>query len=109
VFTNSVGAAISNAVLLTVLKAPVITSVNHATFRVGMASSFTVVSSASPVATLSLIGGLPTGLSFTPNTANGTATISGTPATGMAGTSTLLIIADNDLGDAIQTFTLTIR
>ncbi len=113
VFTNSLGSAVSNIATLTVYKAPTITSANHATFRLGVFSSFTITTSASPAATVSVIGGLPNGLSLTVNMTdgkpNGTATISGTPDTSAAGTYTLIIVADNALGDAIQTFTLTIK
>jgi hypothetical protein len=108
VFTNSLGSATSDAAIMTVVKALAITSLNHATFKTGTTSSFTTTTSASPVAALSLIGGLPTGLTFTDN-GNGTATISGTPDALTAGTYTLIFVADNDIGYAIQTFTLTIR
>ncbi len=113
VFTNSLGSAISNIATLTVYKAPAVTSASHAIFRLGVFSSFTITTSASPVATLSVIGGLPNGLTLTINATNGqpngTATISGIPDANTAGTYTLIIVADNALGDAIQTFTLTIK
>jgi hypothetical protein len=117
VFTNVINGVhnttTSNAATLTVYKAPAITSANHVTFKRGTPSSFTISTLASPAATLSVIGGLPNGLTLTISTISGVptgiATISGTPGPDTAGTYTLIIVADNPLGDAIQTFTLTIR
>ncbi len=108
VFTNSLGTVISAAATLTVVEATTITSVNHATFTVDTQRSFTITTTASSVATLSLIGGLPAGLTFTDNR-NGTATVTGAPVAGTAGTYTLVFVASSDFGYAIQTFTLTIR
>ncbi len=109
VFTNSVGSAITSAAILTVISAstPVFTSANHVTLIVGTASSFTIATNASPMAALSLVGTLPSGLTFTDNH-NGTATLSGTPAAGTAGVYHLSFLAFNGIS-ASQTFTLTMN
>jgi hypothetical protein len=108
VFTNSLGTATSATATLRVVKATKITSLYYTTFMIGTPRSFTITTSAASTASLSYIGGLPAGLTFT-DKGNGTATLSGTPAAGTAGTYTLIFVADNALGDAIQTFTLTAR
>jgi subtilase family serine protease len=82
---------------------PTFTSVSSAPFVVDTAGSFTVTTSAAPVPTLSEAGTIPSGLVFTDNR-NGTATISGTPAT--SGTFTLTIQASNADGSATQSLTL---
>jgi hypothetical protein len=61
-----------------------------------------------PAPTLSETGTLPGGVTFTDDQ-NGTATLSGMPDAGTAGTYTLTITAANGIGtDASQTFTLTV-
>ncbi len=65
---------------LTVNQPPSITSVDHATFTVGVADSFTVTTAPGvPAATtITETGALPAGVSFTDN-GDGTATLAGTP------------------------------
>jgi hypothetical protein len=88
--------------------APAITSAPSLKATVGTATSFTVTAMGSPSPTLSISGALPSGLSFTSN-GNGTATISGTPAQGTAGTYTLTLTASNGVGTpASQTLTITV-
>jgi uncharacterized protein (DUF697 family) len=61
-----------------------------------------------PIATLSESGGLPSGVTFTDNH-NGTATLSGTPATGTTGQFELTLSAGNGVAPAFsQIFTLTV-
>jgi hypothetical protein len=95
---------------LTVNEAPSITSDASATFQVGAAGSFTVVTGHSypTPPTLSETGALPSGVTFTDN-GDGTAALSGTPDVGTEGTYTLTITASNGVApDASQTFTLTV-
>jgi len=93
----------------TVNQAPAITSANHTTFTVGSAGSFMVTTTGFPTPTLSESGNLPTGVSFVDN-GNGTATLSGTPAAGTAGSYPLIITASNGVGTpATQSFTLTVN
>ncbi len=69
---------------LTVTGPPAFTSAATATAVVGEEGSFTISASGYPTPTISLLSGvLPTGLEFTG--ASGSATLSGTPATGTAG------------------------
>ena len=89
--------------------APTITSANSANFAVNAAGSFTVTTTGSPNPTLSESGSLPSPVTFKDN-GNGTATISGTPATGTAGTYSITITASNGVGTAAtQSFTLTVN
>jgi hypothetical protein len=53
-------------------------------------------------------GALPSGVTFV-NNGNGTATLSGTPASGSGGTYSLTFTASNGVGSANQTFTLTVN
>jgi hypothetical protein len=93
---------------LTVDQAPAITSANAATFTVGAAGSFTVTTTGSPVAALSEVGTLPSGVTFVDN-GDGTATLAGTPAAGSIGTYALTLTASNGVPqDATQAFTLTV-
>jgi hypothetical protein len=92
---------------VTVNTPPVITSGNSATFTVGAPGSFTVTTTGSPPPTITATGVLPVGLTFIDN-GNGTATLSGTPAS--FGVFQINITAHNGIGsgDATQTFTLTV-
>jgi autotransporter-associated beta strand protein len=106
---NGVGSNATQTFTLTIDEAPAITSADNVTFTAGSsATPFTVTTSGFPAATLTESGALPSGVSFTQG-ANGTATLSGTPAANTGGTYTLTITANNGVGlDATQTFTLTI-
>jgi uncharacterized repeat protein (TIGR01451 family) len=112
VFTNPAGSATSNSATLTVNPAsvaPTITSADSTTFIVGTPGSFTVTATGYPVPTLSLASGtLPDGVSFEDN-ADGTATLSGTPAVGSADTYSFTITAANSVGTVSQAFTLTVN
>ena len=86
---------------------PAFTSASADTAAFGVPYTFTVATTGEPPATVSRMGRLPSGLSFT-NTGNGTATISGTPANGAAGLYPLTFTAKNKSGTATQAFTLTV-
>lgn len=102
------GASVNQGFTLTVDEAPSITSASSATFSVGTPGSFTINTGGYPTPSLSETGTLPNGVSFVDN-GNGTATLSGTPASGTGGTYTLTIGASNGIGtDATQTLTLTV-
>ena len=97
---------------LTVDEAPTITSADHATFGVGAPSSFTITMAGFPRgASASFADGtptLPTGVVFVDN-GNGTATLSGTPATGSIGTYPIPLTVTNGISpDGAQGFTLTV-
>ena len=90
-------------------QAPAITSANSTTFTVGQAGSFTITTTGFPTATISEVGALPSGVTLT-DQGNGTATLSGNPATGTQGTYPFTITAANGtLPDATQSFTLTVQ
>ena len=92
----------------TVNQAPAITSANTTTFTVGTPGSFTVTTTGFPVAAISEGGGLPSGVSFVDNH-NGTATLSGTPATGSNPTYNITFTASNGVSpNATQSFTLNV-
>lgn len=104
--SNGIGTDAQQSFTLTVNEAPKITSNAGATFTVGVAGSFTVITTGFPVATLQKAGNLPTGLSFDPATGK----LTGTPAAGTAGTYALTFTASNGIGtNATQNFTLTVN
>jgi Glycine rich protein/Putative Ig domain len=85
---------------------PSITSYDNTTFIAGQPNIFTVTTMGAPA--LSEDGTLPDGVSFTDN-GDGTATLSGVPASDAAGTYPLTINASNGVPpDASQSFTLTV-
>ncbi len=107
--SNGVSPKATQSLVITVDQAPAITSAASATATVGTAFSFSVKTSGYPTASISDNGAtLPAGLSLTDN-GNGTATISGTPASS-GGVYGLTITASNGVGQAAtQSFALTVR
>ena len=90
-------------------RAPVITSGAHTVFTAGSSGTFTVTSRGRPLAFVSESGALPNGVSFIDN-GDGTATLSGVPVAGSAGTYPLVIAASNSVSPAAtQNFTLTVE
>ena len=88
--------------------APAITSANATTFTVGGSGSFTVTATGAPTPSLAEAGTLPTGVTFKDNQ-NGTASLSGTPASGTGGIYSLTFVASNRVGTAAtQGFTLAV-
>jgi large repetitive protein len=101
--SNGVGSSATQTFMLTVDQAPAITSGSSATFTVGSSGSFTVTATGYPAPTLSAIGALPAGVTFSGGV------LSGTPAAGTGGAYSLAITASNGVGSsATQTFTLTV-
>lgn len=111
VFTanNGVSPNATQNFTLTVNQAPAITSANTVVFTIGVSGSFTVTTTGYPVPSISIFSGsLPSGIGFIDN-GNGTATLSGTPAPGTAGTWILVFNATNSISpDANQNFNLII-
>ena len=107
--TNGVGTGATQNFTLTVHNPPTVTSPNTETFVEGAANSFVVTTSAFPAATvITGTGALPSGVTFT-NNGDGTATLSGSPATGTAGAYPILISASNGIGSpGTQNFTLNV-
>src|SRR6185295_5754135 len=82
---------------------PVFTSSNGTTLTVGLLGSFTPTASGNPAPTITLFSGAPpTGVSFTGGN------LTGTPASGTAGTFNLTFRAQNASGTVDQSFTLTV-
>jgi FG-GAP-like repeat/RTX calcium-binding nonapeptide repeat (4 copies)/Putative Ig domain len=87
---------------------PTITSSNSFTFTTGISASFAVTTSGYPTSSLTEAGTLPSGVSFVDN-GNGTATMFGTPASGIGGTYSVTITASNGVSpDGTQTLTVTV-
>ncbi len=108
--TNSAGTAYSTPVqsFTTASANSVITSADNTGFNLGVYGSFNITATGSPVPSLSETGDLPSGVTFKDN-GNGTATLSGIPATGTDGSYPITITAANGATpDAVQSFTLTV-
>ncbi|MCW2755732.1 MAG: hypothetical protein JWQ32_3143 [Marmoricola sp.] len=105
---NGVTPDATQSFTLTVNEAPSVTSADHTTFGSGVASTFTVTTGGFPVAAIAESGALPSGVQLHDN-GDGTASLSGTPAQGSAGTYPITVTATNGIGSAAtQTFTLTV-
>ena len=99
----------SQAFNLSVAAPPAITSGNAATFTVGFLGSFTLTAAGFPIPAFSESGALPSGVTFLDN-GNGTAILSGTPASGTAGSYTFGITAANGVvPNSSQSFSLTVN
>jgi hypothetical protein len=85
---------------------PSFTSASSTSFAVGAAGSFTVTASGAPSPSITESGALPSGVSFTGGT--GSATLSGTPASGTGGAYPVTFTATNAIGSTPQSFTLTV-
>ncbi len=83
---------------------PVITSPSATTFTVGVSGSFQVTANGYPAPSFQEAGALPQGVSF-----SSTGLLSGTPASGTAGSYPITVLATNGVSpDAVQAFTLTV-
>ena len=89
--------------------APAITSGDATIFIAGQSETYSITTSGYPISTISDNGAvLPSGVSFMDN-GDGTATLSGTPATDSTGTYPITITASNGVSpDATQDFSLTV-
>ena len=108
--SNGVGSPAVQGFVLTVVAGgtPLFTSADQTTFSVGAVGSFSIQTSALPVAsTITITGALPADVTFTDH-GNGTATLAGVPAVGTAGSYPLVFTADNGVATTSQSFTLTV-
>ncbi|MGH9573097.1 MAG: LamG-like jellyroll fold domain-containing protein [Candidatus Acidiferrales bacterium] len=107
--SNGVGSSATQSFTLTVNQPPALTSANGTTFTAGTPGSFTVTTIGTPTPSLTESGPLPSGVAFT-NKGNGTAALSGTPASNAAGTYPVTITASDGVDSpATQNFTLTVN
>ena len=107
--TGTASTTHSTPFAITVQTAPAITSSAGTTFTQGVVGAFTVTATGSPTPGLSENGALPSGVTFTDN-GNGTATLTGNPATGSAASYPVTITATNVTGvPASQSFTLSVN
>lgn len=98
----------SATAVITVDRPPAITSADTATFKVSVAGSFTITTTGYPSAAISETGAVPAGLTLTDN-GNGTATLTGTPAVGSGGSTTIAVTAGNGVSPAAsQTLTIVV-
>ncbi len=96
----------TDTVTLSVSTAPVFTSATSAAAVTGSPFLFTITTTGTPAAVISMTGALPSGITFTPG-ANGTATLSGSAAAATAGhTYPLTFTATSTGGVTTQAFTL---
>jgi hypothetical protein len=103
--TSTAGTTTQNFTL-TNAEAPTITSPTSAGFSVGSAGTYTVTTTGYPAATITTSGTLPAGLTFA-DQRDGTASVSGTPAAGTAGSYPVTVSATNTSGST-ATLPLTI-
>src|SRR5262249_21894564 len=94
--SNGASTAATQRFTITVNQAPDFASPADATCMVGVPGSFTITPVGFPQVALSTTGTFPSGVTFVDNH-NGTATLSGTPATGTGGTYVVTVTAANDV------------
>ncbi|MGF1426722.1 putative Ig domain-containing protein [Kitasatospora sp. LaBMicrA B282] len=104
--TNASGSVTQN-LSLTVAQGPAVTSAGTAAFTTGTAGTFAVTTSGYPAPALSESGTLPSGLSFKDN-GDGTGSLSGTAASGTAGSYPVTITATNAAGSSSAQVTVTV-
>jgi len=99
---NSVTPNATQSFTLTVNERPAFTVPHQATFRVGTASTFTVMATGFPVPAISASGAWPAGVTFNPVTD----VLSGTPVPGTGGIYNIALTAQNGAGSAYEIFTV---
>lgn len=104
---NAIGAG-SQTLTVTVGTVPVITSAASVTGASGTKLTFTVTTTGFPTPKLTETGALPKGITFKDN-GNGTATISGQPASGTGGVYKITIEAANTVGTGTQALAFNVR
>jgi large repetitive protein len=105
VATNGIGSPAKRTLDIVVGFAPVVVTSPTATFTAGRQNHFAVDSVAYPADSISESGSLPRGVTFAVNQ-DGTATLSGLPATAALGAYKFSVAARNSFGTFTQAFTL---
>jgi alpha-tubulin suppressor-like RCC1 family protein len=104
--SNGVNPAATQTFTLTINAAPLITSGSTFLISVGVSINIPITTSGYPAPAINQVGLLPSGLTFVDNS-DGTATLSGTPASGTVGEYPISLTASNGIGsDAAQSVTL---
>jgi hypothetical protein len=111
--SNGVGSPAVQQLFLVVASAfpgaPTITSPSSLSVTANQYGTFTITTTGSPTPTVTETGALPTGMSFTYD-GNGTATISGTPASSSVGSYVITVTASNGAGSpATQQLVITVN
>jgi len=107
--TNGVAPPDTETMYLTVGRPPAIDSAARATFRTGVAGTFTATATGYPAPTFIEGGALPDGITFLPSGYLPEAILSGTPGSGTGGQYRITLTANNGFGSpATQSFTLTV-
>lgn len=105
---NGIGAPATQPVSVTVNEAPELFGASNVRFVAGFAGTTDFTSDGYPQAALTVVGGLPSGVTFVDN-GNGTATLAGTPAGTSVGTYHLTVRASNGIDpDATLAVTLVV-
>ncbi|KRB72789.1 hypothetical protein ASE01_22365 [Nocardioides sp. Root190] len=99
--TNGIGQDASDTTTLTVEEAASVAGPAAVRLVTGLSASVTYAATGFPVATLSVIGALPSGVTFVDN-GDGTATLTGTPASGAVGSYAVTVRASNGVGTASE-------
>src|SRR4029077_16409262 len=89
--TNGYGTDATQSFTLTVVQAPVITSVSSTTFTEGVAGSFTVTGTGTPPVSFTEVGALPPGVTLDSTTG----VLAGTSGPGSHGTYLITLTAHN--------------
>jgi large repetitive protein len=105
--TNGVGTPATQSFMITFDQAPAFTSAAMATATIPNPFTFTIDTTGFPAAKLTEVGTLPPGFAFT-SYGNGTATISGVPATSPGGSFRISLKAWNASGSVTQGFLLVV-
>jgi hypothetical protein len=105
--TNTAGSA-TQTLTLTVGSPPTFTSAPAVTFATGVDKQFTIRATGYPTPNLSETGNLPSGVTFA-SPANGSASLSGTPAAGTGGLYPITVTAHSATGTTQQSLVITVQ
>jgi hypothetical protein len=106
---NGVAPSATQAFTIILQQPPTFTSASSATFTIGVAGSFTVITTGDPTPSIVESGPLPNGLSFH-NNGDGTGTLKGTPLVFNGGNFSISFTAQNGIGSPVtEAFTIILQ
>jgi large repetitive protein len=105
--SNGIGSNAQQNFTLDVNQVPAFMSAASANFLAGSSNTYSVTIQGYPDVAITETGTLPPGVSFVDN-GNGTATLAGTPTSGLGATYDLTLAATNIIGTGSQVFVLTV-